>query len=408
MVRNLINGLICGGLVGLTLFVLISVLVGQPIQPDVVTKAPRSGKVPITGNSSTTIAVADADLVVDSEPRQESFQTADNTTGVSIAGFDTSSIPEIGNIEVLIKPSNEIDNSGFTILHEEPFLPGRQSILPSVQSPEDVLSISTKPAQSLVPEFPQKDGIISADDISSNAKHVDQLENRRPIETFASPFSNPDDRPLVAIVLIDNSIDRSDGPLGIAGLNNFPFPLSFAVDATLPGASERMAEYRAQGFEVMTLLDVPQGATALDAEIALLTVLEKAPESIGVMEGVGTGLQVGRDVSDRLIKLLKSTGHGFLLHSKGLNTAQKLALREGVPTGLIFRDFDSAGQKPEVIRRFLDQAASRAGQYGEVIMLGRVRSETILALVLWSLQDRTEQVELAPISAVLLALAADH
>jgi len=31
-----------------------------------------------------------------------------------------------------------------------------------------------------------------------------------------------------------------------------------------------------------------------------------------------------------------------------------------------------------------------------------------LALVLWSLQDRTEQVELAPISAVLLALAADH
>lgn len=97
-----------------------------------------------------------------------------------------------------------------------------------------------------------------------------------------------------------------------------------------------------------------------------------------------------------------------MLHSKGLNTAQKLALREGVPTGLIFRDFDSAGQKPEVIRRFLDQAASRAGQYGEVIMLGRVRSETILALVLWSLQDRTEQVELAPISAVLLALAADH
>ena len=69
MVRNLINGLICGGLVGLTLFVLISVLIGQPIQPDVVTKAPRSGKVPITGNSSTTIAVADADLVVDSEPQ---------------------------------------------------------------------------------------------------------------------------------------------------------------------------------------------------------------------------------------------------------------------------------------------------------------------------------------------------
>jgi hypothetical protein len=36
-------------------------------------------------------------------------------------------------------------------------------------------------------------------------------------------------------------------------------------------------------------------------------------------------------------------------------------------------------------------------------MLGRMRPETISALLVWGLQDRANQVALAPISAVLLA-----
>ena len=34
-------------------------------------------------------------------------------------------------------------------------------------------------------------------------------------------------------------------------------------------------------------------------------------------------------------------------------------------------------------------------------MLGRVRPDTISALLLWGLQDRAERVALAPVSAVL-------
>ena len=67
----------------------------------------------------------------------------------------------------------------------------------------------------------------------------------------------------------------------------------------------------------------------------------------------------------------------------------------------MFRDFDSADQTPTVIRRFLDQAAFRADQEGGVIMLGRVRPDTISALLLWGLQDRAERVALAPVSALL-------
>ena len=52
-------------------------------------------------------------------------------------------------------------------------------------------------------------------------------------------------------------------------------------------------------------------------------------------------------------------------------------------------------------RRCLDQAAFRAGQEDGVVMLGRLREETISALMLWALQDRAAQVALVPVSGVL-------
>jgi polysaccharide deacetylase 2 family uncharacterized protein YibQ len=88
----------------------------------------------------------------------------------------------------------------------------------------------------------------------------------------------------------------------------------------------------------------------------------------------------------------------------GLNTAQKLIAREGVPSVTLFRDIDGQGQNAGAVRRFLDQGAMRAGQQDEgVIMLGRVRPDTISALLLWGLQDRAASVALAPVSAVLAA-----
>lgn len=128
------------------------------------------------------------------------------------------------------------------------------------------------------------------------------------------------------------------------------------------------------------------------------------PEAVGVLEGMDTGLQISRDASEQLAPILLESGHGLVVFSKGLETAPKLIAREGVPVGTVFRDFDSEGQSATVIRRFLDQAAFKAGRdKGGVIMLGRLRADTISALLLWGLQDRASRVALAPISAVLTA-----
>lgn len=217
-----------------------------------------------------------------------------------------------------------------------------------------------------------------------------------PLEAYATSFENPEGKPLMSIVLIDD-----EGALGAEALADFPYPLTFAIDPTAPGAAEKMARHRAAGFEVMAFVDLPEQAAASDAEVSLASVFRTLPEALGVLEGTGSGVQGNRELAGQVAAFSDGTGRGVVFQAKGLNTAQKLAQRDGVPSAVVFRDFDGAGQAPVVMRRFLDQAAFRARQEGGVIMLGRVRPDTISALLLWGLQDRADQVALAPVSAVL-------
>ncbi|MFD3191375.1 divergent polysaccharide deacetylase family protein [Sedimentitalea sp. HM32M-2] len=219
--------------------------------------------------------------------------------------------------------------------------------------------------------------------------------NLPPLKKHAAAFAAPADKPLMAIVLIDDA-----DALGVEALADFPYPLTFAVDPTAPDAAEKMARHRAAGFEVVALVDLPQGATAQDAEVLLSAGFDTLTEAVGVLEGPGTGIQGSRDLSGQVAAFVKSTGRGLLTQAAGLNTALKLARRDQVPAALVFRDFDGAGQSPDVMRRFLDQAAFRAGQEGDVVMMGRLRPNTISTLLLWGLQDRS-RVTLAPVSAVL-------
>jgi uncharacterized protein len=233
------------------------------------------------------------------------------------------------------------------------------------------------------------------------------LPTLRPIDLYAQAFVNEDQKPLMSILLIDQGSDLEGGEVGIAALRSFPYPISFAVDVTLPDAAARMEIYRAEGFEVLAMVDLPEGAEPSDAETTLAVAFQRMPQVVGVLEGQGAGLQPSRDVADQVTEILAQGGYGLVSQDKGLNTMPKLAVKEGVPAAPIFRDFDSKDQTPTVIRRFLDQAAFKAGIEGSVIMLGRMRPETISALLVWGLQDRAGQVALAPISAVLLAASGE-
>ncbi|QYX58571.1 divergent polysaccharide deacetylase family protein [Roseovarius sp. SCSIO 43702] len=227
---------------------------------------------------------------------------------------------------------------------------------------------------------------------------MDAETDLRAIKAHAEPFDNAQGKPVMAVVLIDDGTS----PIGLDALSAFPYPLSFAVDPTSDGAVEAMRRYREAGFEVLVMVDLPETASAADTETAMQAILTELPEAVAVMEGTRAGLQSSREAAEQLAPILLESGHGLVLFSKGLDTAGKLIAREGVPVATVFRDFDAKGQDATVIRRFLDQAAFKAGRDDDgVIMLGRLRAETVSALLIWGLQDRANQVALAPVSAVL-------
>lgn len=224
----------------------------------------------------------------------------------------------------------------------------------------------------------------------------------RPIDQFAVGYANPDLKPLMSIVLIDDGTDVG-ADIGAEALGEFPYPLTIALDPEHPKALEQMRIYREAGFEVMSVIDLPLNATARDVETSLQSHLAALPESVGILGGVSTGLQGSKEISDQVAAVLADTGHGAVFQKNGLNTAAKLARKAGVPAASVFRDFDGKGQNANAIRRFLDQAAFKAGREGGVIMMGRLRPETVAGLLIWGLQDRAGTVALVPVSAVLNA-----
>ena len=279
-----------------------------------------------------------------------------------------------------------------------PEVPNDLGIATETTASEGVQTSLLQPVTDLDEAFPQLQSTrlpsIGAGQVAADASGISDAS---PLVQFATPYERINSRPILSVVLMDEG--RSDLDLGI--LREFPFPLSIAINPNAGNAVERAGQFRAAGLEVLAILDLPEGAKPEDVEVNLATSLTVLPEAVAILEGGTTGLQETREVSDQVIAFVKSTGHGLIMHPKGLNTAQKMAARDGVPSVTVFRDFDGNGQTEVVMRRFLDQAAFKARQQDGVLMMGRLRQETLAALAVWTLADRASTVALAPASTLL-------
>jgi polysaccharide deacetylase 2 family uncharacterized protein YibQ len=217
------------------------------------------------------------------------------------------------------------------------------------------------------------------------------------LQAYSVPFEAPADRPILALVLLV--------PPGTdaAMLAAFPVPASFAIDALAPEAADTARTLRAAGRELLLIPALPEGATPADVEVALQANVAAVPEAVAFIDGPDASFQSDRTAVAQVVAAAGASGHGLVTFPRGLNTAQQIARRDGVPAALVFRDFDAEGQSSDEIRRILDQAAFRARQEGAVILVGRASPGTLAALTEWALGSRAASVALAPVSAALLA-----
>jgi polysaccharide deacetylase 2 family uncharacterized protein YibQ len=261
--------------------------------------------------------------------------------------------------------------------------PGRDETIPGMEEP---------------PTFDQDaDAPVGGDDPRAE-------EEAPALVAHAAPFDEGETRPLIGVVLIDTPDSRLD----IAALTGFSFPVSFAVDPMRPDAAERAAAFREAGFEVLMLASaIPEGATASDTEVALAAAQSRVPQAIAVLDTPEGRIRSDREVLEATVGVAAGGGLGLLAFPGGLNTAEQMAQRAGVPAETLYRLLDDEDQRATVITRYLGRAEFAAVQEGGVIVAGRVRPDTVTALYSWALGDRDEGVAIAPVSAVLRRLAED-
>jgi uncharacterized protein len=226
------------------------------------------------------------------------------------------------------------------------------------------------------------------------------LEDGPALDRFASAFANADRKPLFAILLLDSGdalLDRQS----VAGL---PFPVSIVIDPLSPDAGVHAALYRAGGKEVIMLATgIPPGATPADVEQTFQAHDAVLPEAVAVMDADTSAFQNDRALSTQIVPILAAKGRGLVTWDRGLNAADQVARRAGLPTSTIFRQIDAEDEGVPLMRRYLDRAAFRAAQEGEAIVIGTIRPETIAAMLEWAIEGRSSAVALAPVSALLRA-----
>jgi polysaccharide deacetylase 2 family uncharacterized protein YibQ len=213
------------------------------------------------------------------------------------------------------------------------------------------------------------------------------------------PFTTDDDKPLLSVVLLDVGLEGLD----VLTLATFNFPLTFAFDLSLEGASDRARYLRAAGFEVVIMtpadLAIVQGEAG---QQSFAEFLGNVPESVAVIDNPAGQFQANATLTERVVLAAQSSGHALITYDQGLNSAQRAANQAGVKGVTVFRQLDGDNEPSVVIQRYLDRAAFKAGQDGGVVMFGRTYAETVKGLFSWERSHRARSVTFAPVSAVIM------
>ncbi len=246
-------------------------------------------------------------------------------------------------------------------------------------------------------------GVSSESDAQASDTSVEDdpsqtTQSETALERFGTAFENPNGAPMLSVLLIDDGAS-ADKAAQIAELG---LPVTVVLHALDPQAHDRAMAYQSAGVEVAVQVSLPAGAVPTDIEVAFEAVFGLIPEAAILFADGSSVLRNNRAATAQVMQVLAADGRGLVTAQRGLNAAQQAASEAGVPAAAITHALDGAGEDEAAIRRRLDQAALRARQTGNAVLLGRVQDTTLAALADWSGGVNQQQLALAPVSAVLL------
>lgn len=374
-----------------------AIVLAQPVDPVLPNPQSLAPETPVS-EADLTISTNPAPPTVVVEPEvDEGFVVVDEPTALEVPvqpSNDTFVVDLGANSDTA---PEELDD----VAADPPADEGLAAVVPSEEPPVVPRLLLQGGGNTLLSERvsgvtvrrPLEDEAVAAQGETEAATQMNALVD------FAAALGDVGSKSLLSIVLIDDG-SMSAAAAALAGLS---FPVTIALDPGQDDARALMAMYRDDGFEVAVLAKLPKGALPSDVEITFESVFSTLPESIAVLDIGNGGLHSDRNLADQAMNILASQGRGFVTVGQGLNMAGRAAEQAGVPVAVVFRDLDSDGQDARVVRRFVDQAAFRARQESGVVLVGRVRADTISALILWGSANQDEQVAIVPLSAILNA-----
>ncbi|MCK0166463.1 divergent polysaccharide deacetylase family protein [Jannaschia sp. S6380] len=359
---------------------------------------------PETEVATDTAPSAEAETEAPAEPAIAEVSTEEDAADAEDVAGAEDAVPDVDAPDA----SSDEDIAGSTTEQEVAQAEPRRSAPISLVEDADVV---VPPEEERAPEVEEEaepimprrlvldsERAVEAEDATEAVADAEPAQPRPVLETQAATFENTADLPRLSIVLIHDP----DLGVDIQSLAALEFPVTFALDPTLPGAEAAAKAYRAAGHEVVLRGEaLSPGGSAQDIEVAFTAARAAVPQALGVLDTPEGGFARDRDALDALLRPLSEAGMGFVAYPEGLNSGVTRARREGVSATTLYRELDAEDERAPVITRYLDRATFEAVQDGAAVVVGRTSPETITALYSWRLGARAETVAPAPLSTVL-------
>jgi len=238
-----------------------------------------------------------------------------------------------------------------------------------------------------------------------------QAFDRPPWQRYARPFTAPDGKPLVAILVTGLGDDRAITAAAVAGL---PPDVTLSFDPKSPELADWIAAARAFGHEAM--LDLPMqskdrvdlGANGLtiglnDAEMArrIDAIADQGTQSLGFAAAGGNALLLDDHATAAALSEIARLGRAFIDTSgEPMSQAATAASAADLAFARSMVQLDEESSRTALTER-LAVLTQTALEHGGALASARVSPAVIVSIADWARRQDSNAPLLAPASALL-------